>query len=216
MERTAGAHGPGRREVASGDAPGAGGAVDARQGLADRRWRRQAALLAVAVFTLLTVSLSALNVRLFVSPRTGALERADAVVVLSGDHGERLPIALRLVEQGAAPTLVLAGTPDYEAWVELCEEAQPFEVVCIRPQPDSTRAEARATGELAHERGWKSLAVVTTSYHVTRSAMLFGRCFEGTVSMVAVDRSLGWPTALRHIGSEWLKVVHTGTLERSC
>jgi uncharacterized SAM-binding protein YcdF (DUF218 family) len=157
-----------------------------------------------------------LTMYLFVSPPTGHPDRADAVVVLSGDHGERLPVALKLLHRGVARTLVLDGTPDYPLWLELCETRQAFEVVCLRPEPDSTRAEARAAGRLAAERRWRSLVVVTTTYHVTRSALHFRRCFEGEVSMVAADRPLPWRVELGLIGREWLKLGHVITVGRGC
>ena len=157
-----------------------------------------------------------ITVHLFVWPLSGHPDRVDAVVVLSGDHGERLPVALRLIERGVAPTLVLDGTPDYRRVFELCREQQAFEVVCLRPEPDSTRAEARAAGRLATERGWNSLIVVTTTHHVTRSRMLFRRCFDGDVSMVGAYPPYGWRISLRQIVHEFLGAGHTLTVRRGC
>lgn len=138
------------------------------------------------------------------------------MVVLSGDHGERLPLALGMLDRGVARVLVLDGTPDYPLWLELCENKRDFEVVCLRPEPDSTRAEARAAGRLAAERRWRRLVVITTTYHLARSAVLFRRCFEGEVNMVAADRPLPWRDELGHIGREWLKLGHVIILNRGC
>lgn len=153
---------------------------------------------------------------LFVWPPTSRPDKADAVVVLSGDHGERLPVALRMLDRGVARVLVLDGTPDYPLWLELCRTPQAFEVVCLRPEPDSTRAEAQAAGRLAGERRWRSLVVVTTTYHLTRSAVLFRRCFQGEVSMVAADPILNRRAQLGHIGREWVKLAHVITVGRGC
>lgn len=50
-----------------------------------------------------------LTARLFVWPWTPPVTRADAVIVLAGDHGDRLAKTLELVRSGVAPVLVLDG-----------------------------------------------------------------------------------------------------------
>jgi uncharacterized SAM-binding protein YcdF (DUF218 family) len=142
-------------------------------------------------------------------------DRADAVVLLSGD-GARLPGALRLMERGVAPTLVFVGTPDVLAVVALCRDPQPFEVVCLRPSPDSTRTEAQATGRLARARRWESMVLVTSRYHIARATLLFGRCFGGTVEAVGDRPGYGWDFARRQIVHEWLAIVHATILARGC
>lgn len=141
--------------------------------------------------------------------------RADAVVLLSGD-GARLPGALRLMEQRIARTLVFVGQPDTVAVEDLCRKAQPFEVVCLRPTPDNTRNEARVTGQLAHERSWETMVVVTSKYHALRARMLFGRCFDGTVDAVGDAPGYGGGFARRQIAHEWLALVHATLLARGC
>jgi uncharacterized SAM-binding protein YcdF (DUF218 family) len=170
------------------------------------------ALVAVIVAALL----GGFTVRLFVWPPSSRPERADAVVVLSGDHGERLPRALRLMRAGAAPTLVVAGEPDMLLTLQMCQEPQPFEVVCLRPDPDSTRAEARSTGRLAASRGWERIVVVTTTHHQTRAHLMFRRCFEGHVDAVGADPPYDWRFSLRQVVHEVLGMSHALILERSC
>lgn len=176
-----------------------------------RKLARLTAAVALAAALLLLAT-----ARLFVHPPIERPSQADAVVVLSGDHGERLAEGLRLVGDRVAPTLVLDGTPDMIQVLELCRNPQPFEVVCLRPDPDSTRAEARAAGALARARGWRKLVVVTTTHHVPRATLLFRRCFEGEVSVVGADPPYGWRMSARQIVQEWLKVAHVTTLSRGC
>jgi uncharacterized SAM-binding protein YcdF (DUF218 family) len=154
--------------------------------------------------------------RLFVRPHTSTVTRADAVVVLSGDFGDRLPRALALVRAGAAPTLVIDGQPDYPAVSALCRGSQPFEVVCLRPQPDSTRDEARAAATLAADRRWATLTVVTTKSHVTRTALLFGRCVDARVQMVGTEPAYDSGTRFRAVTHEWLGFAHALLLQRGC
>lgn len=167
----------------------------------------------MALVALLTLARS---LALFLLPITDTPDRADAVVVLSGDHGERLARGLQLMKMGVAPTLVLDGTPDMVQVLELCRGGQPFEVVCLRPEPDSTRAEARDAGGLASDRGWRHLVVVTTTYHVTRARLLFSRCFEGTASMVGASPPYGWAMGARQVIHEALGVGYSITLARGC
>lgn len=140
---------------------------------------------------------------------------ADAVVLLSGDGG-RLPGALRLMERGVARTLVFAGQPDTLAVAALCTDPQPFEVVCLRPSPDTTRTEARAAGELARARQWDSMVVVTSRFHATRARLLFRRCFGGTVEVVGDAPPYGMNFARRQIAHEWLGLVHASLISRGC
>ena len=160
----------------------------------------------------MVVIVAGLTARLFVWPPTGSPGRVDAVIVLSGDHGERLDRALTLIRQGASSTLVLDGEPDSVHVLELCAGGQPFEVVCLRPDPDSTRYEARAAGQLAAERNWKRVAVVTTTAHVTRAGVLFDRCLDASVVMVEGRRR----PDVRFLIHEWLGLGHALTVGRGC
>jgi len=141
---------------------------------------------------------------------------ADAVIVLSGDHGERLPIAIRLIERGAVSTLVFVGTPDGPISDRLCAGGQDFEAICLRPQPDNTRAEARAAAQLAEERGWRSVVVATSTYHVTRSRLLFGRCFDSRVTVLGGTPSYGWRVAMGQVFHEWAGSLAALTVARGC
>ena len=150
-----------------------------------------------------------------VSPPIPEPTHADAVVLLSGD-GDRLPGALRLMERGVARTLVFVGTPDTLPVVDLCREPQPFEVVCLRPQPDNTRTEAQATGRLAVARDWDSMVVVTSRYHLTRARLYFRRCFSGTVEAVGDYPRHGREFSRRQIVHEWVGLLQASFLTRGC
>lgn len=141
-------------------------------------------------------------------PRTDTARSADAVVVLSGDHGERLARAKELLAAGVAPTLVLVGTPDSAENLEMCDGRSAFDVVCLRPEPDNTRTEAAATAELARTRGWRELVVVTSEPHVSRSRLLFDRCFSGTLSVLGAKLETGAAAVRRARIHEFFGLVH--------
>ena len=153
---------------------------------------------------------------LFVWPRPDEPANADAVVVLSGVRKARLAKGLELVRKGVAPTLVIS---DGEApgWAEgnrLCDGGTAFRVVCFRPRPYSTHGEAADVAELARARGWRSLVVVTSRYHVTRARLLFRRCLDGPVHAVSAETSPG--AMALNVPFEWGKLLYQLTAERDC
>lgn len=171
------------------------------------RWARRTA---VIVGALLLAALVAVNLRLFVWPRTDPVHPADAVVVFAGGDGERLDRGLELVRDGVASTLALSFGPD-----RLCGTEQPFAVVCFTPEPENTRGEAETIARLAAERGWTNLVLVTSTSHVTRARLLLERCYEGTLQVTdATPRQdvTGWMRAIVH---EWGGLV-TAMAQRDC
>lgn len=160
----------------------------------------------------------AFSYRLFWNPPAGQLDEVDAVVVLSGGRGERLPVAVELVRTGVADTLAVSlGGVDWTGPVaravrSACEPGSSMNIVCLRAEPDKTRGEAARFGELARQSGWESLAIVTSDYHLLRSVKWFRRCFGPNVVGVPAesDKSIGL------IIHEWLGMVAFYTLHRHC
>lgn len=91
-----------------------------------------------------------------------------------------------------------------------------FEVICFRARPFSTRGEAREVGRLARERGWRSLIVVTSPYHVERARILFGRCYPGRLEMVAAESRLSVLEHVERIAHESAGLAYGLTLARGC
>jgi len=130
---------------------------------------------------------------MFVWPPQPAVGKADAVVVLAGSAGPRLAKGLALVESGAAPVLVLSDgwSPTWPEANRLCAgRPAAVPVVCLHPDPYSTRGEARGFARLAQARGWDSVIVVSSRYHTVRAKMIFERCFDGSVTPADSGESL--------------------------
>lgn len=176
---------------------------------------RRRLVLVVAVLTALAV-LVAISFVPLVWPRTDEPARADAVFVLSGDHGERLPIAMSLLYKRFVRTLVFVGTLDRAEEEQYCATRQVVEFICLRPNPDNTRAEARAAAELAESRGWRKIVVVTSNFHVARTRLLFDRCFDGEVRVMGGDPPYGQAELRDQVVAEWPKYAYTLTLARGC
>lgn len=159
----------------------------------------------------------ALTVRLFLWPAVDNPLRADAVVVLAGGRGERIALGMRLMRERVAPALVLIGEQTEPEADELCRGGQPpFELVCLPRGPRSTRTEARAVARLASDRQWRSLVLVTSNYHVTRSRMIHDRCFPGDLDVVGATPPLGFVSLVPLITKEWAALVHTAIVDRDC
>jgi uncharacterized SAM-binding protein YcdF (DUF218 family) len=155
---------------------------------------------------------------LFLWPREDSPERVDAVVVLAGGRKFRLEKGLELMRRGVAHTLVISDgrAPQWPEANRLCDRGQGagFRVVCFKPDPYSTSGEAEMVARLARARGWRSVAVVTSTFHVFRARMLFERCVDGDVAAVGARYKLRYlPAALFW---ETGKLAYALTVDRDC
>lgn len=152
----------------------------------------------------------AVSLQLFCLVSTPVPPPVDAIVVLGGSSDERLPAAQALetaqdlaartpaaqtqAGRSAVPVLVLSwtDTPGNASIDALCNAASfpQQSLICFRPEGMDTRSEAAAVGKLARENGWRSVAVVTSSYHVLRAGTLMRQCTSADVHMVASKPAL--------------------------
>ena len=175
--------------------------------------RRPLLALALAAFLALAVA----SVFLFILYDDDRVTKADAVVVLAGSKF-RLPVGLRLVARGVAPVLVISDglDPRSARSVRLCRQGslrQGATVLCPKPDPYSTRGEARLVAALARERGWDSIVVVSSRFHLFRARILFERCYGGRLAFVGAPSP--WWRQPVSIASEWLK-LGVAEVRRAC
>lgn len=154
---------------------------------------------------------------LFLWPPTDAPRRADALVVLGpGRDGERLTKGLELLERGVAPVVVVSHSRRPGHWPlerTLCARPRSH---CFRAEPFTTRGEAREVARLAGAHDWRSVVVVTSSYHVVRARLLYGRCLRGRVSVVGARPAAGLSGLVRSIVHEWGGLAYALTFARDC
>jgi len=143
---------------------------------------------------------------------TESPRRADAIVVLAGSS-TRLPVALDLFHRGVAPTLAISRDPADKARARLCR-LPPRHAFCFQARPYSTRGEARAIARLARERGWRSVAIVSSRFHLFRVRLLVRRCTDARLELVPAPVTWWrWPQV---IAGEWLKLAVAETTRRGC
>jgi uncharacterized SAM-binding protein YcdF (DUF218 family) len=103
--------------------------------------------------------------------------RTDAIVVLTGGTG-RLDTGLRLLEKEFAKQLFVSGVArgvDVAALLRVAQRA-PKELECcisVGYRAPDTAGNAEETAGWVRERGFKSIRLVTASYHMPRSLIEF-------------------------------------------
>ena len=152
----------------------------------------------------------------FVFPAEDAPEPVDAVVVLGGRGGNAvIDAGLDLARSGYSSQVVLSTAFGGNTRPEnLCARPDGMDggaiaVDCMDPDPPDTRGEARALAALVDERGWDSVLVVTSTYHVTRARVILDRCLPGDVLMQGVETAdvSEWVYQYAYQSAAFVKVV---------
>ena len=125
------------------------------------------------------------------------LQKGSAVAVLSGNETDRLKETLRILQEGYAPLVVITETEMTEdgsnsmSTIDKVIAARGMgiasEAILVTNQvTSSTRDEALAVLEVAQQRKFKSVIVVTDPYHCFRTRVLFRGIFKGSGIYVVV------------------------------
>lgn len=139
--------------------------------------------------------------------------RADAIIELGGP-GDRDEPSLALARAGRAPVLVQSTVPA-EAGTNRCLPPVPdVTIMCFHADPNTTRGEARAIGELAKKHGWRSIILVTSPDHALRARWRVSRCFAGEIH-VSTSPLPGWYW-FRQVPYQWGASVKGLLFERAC
>lgn len=136
------------------------------------------------------------------------LQHADALFVLAGSRLERALEAVDLYQAGYAPVLLLSPGREEPAEVvararglRFPREAEPLRdaltgigippdaVVIGAGSADNTADEAAILRNVARERRWRRVIVVTSKYHTRRAGFAMRRALEGTGVQVIVHAS---------------------------
>lgn len=159
---------------------------------------------------------------IFTRAASEPLQRVDAIIVLGGEHDGREAYGVELAREGYAPVVVLSNPygDDDTVMRQMCTGRKlSVEVICKRPDPLTTRGEAIITEQLAAQRNWSSVIVVTWRYHLPRAQYVFNRCLNNprlNVVMRAVPRDydmspLGWAEVYLYQYGGFIKAFAQGS-----
>jgi uncharacterized SAM-binding protein YcdF (DUF218 family) len=151
---------------------------------------RRAILIVGAVVVALLLLMGISGYFVFTNASADRLQRADAIVVLGGEHDGREDYAIGLARDGWAPTVVLSNP--YPATDPVMQRVCTgtgggVEVLCERPFSVTTRGEAEMIHRLAAERSWSKIIVVTWRYHMPRARLIFRQCFSRDLNAVVMQ-----------------------------
>jgi len=161
---------------------------------------RRAVVVVAAILVALTVLMGISGVKLFTNAKTDPLQKADAIVVLGGEHDGREDYGIELARGGWAPTVVISDAypKDDPVMERVCKPQPSIEVVCARATELNTRGEAQMVQRLAAERSWTKIIVVTWRYHLPRARLIFQQGFypnSDVLVMEAVPRRYDYSLA---------------------
>lgn len=152
-------------------------------------------------------------------PTLNRVQKADAIFVLGGpDVDGRATYGLDLARQGYAPTIAISVVSPWNSTVyDECTNGLPhLKVLCFDPAPRTTQGEARQLRTYAAAYGWKSVIIVTSSYHVSRARWILDRCYDGKLIMSAPPvRHSPWRMA-REFVYQSVGYVKNGLITRGC
>ena len=161
-----------------------------------------------AIVVVIAICLLAMGVGgyvLFTNAKVDELQRADAIIVLGGEHDGREDYGLSLARDHWAPTVVISNPywPGDTVMQRVCRTAGDIEVTCRRPSPLTTRGEADMMRQLARERGWAKIIVISWRYHLPRARLIFRQCSPTILSRPSCWPYLGATVTHRSIGSSF-------------
>ena len=121
------------------------------------------------------------------------LDRSDAILVLSDDnfYADRATRASQVYRQNLGPIVVASGRRlrPYAGIAELMEHdliergVPKDKILRIAHDSDNTREEAQALAQVAKQKKWRSVIVVTSNYHTRRARYIFSHIFPEDVKI---------------------------------
>jgi len=136
------------------------------------------------------------GIPIYVLPATDEPGTVDVVYVIGPPTDARIELALDMAGAGQTDAVMVSLDPeeavDYPAAAGLCEggEDAGIDVLCAKPDPFTTRGEARELEAQMASHGWDQAAVITITPHISRAHMIMDRCDVGDLSMIDSGESL--------------------------
>jgi len=156
-------------------------------------------------------------VRLATLPPDPLIPQADGIVVLTGGR-DRINDAVTLLIQGKGRSLLISGVNDRTTTADLVRiepRLQQWLDCCVDLDRKATNTSSNAVETIhwAHDKGYTSLIVVTSHYHMPRALQEF-RAEDPRLQLIAhpvvpggLDLPRWWtdPLTIRLFFGEWIK-----------
>ncbi|MDP4086526.1 MAG: YdcF family protein [Bacillota bacterium] len=117
----------------------------------------------------------------------GKIHKSDAIVVLSGDRGERIEKAAELYHKGYGKYFVISGGHIYQhiTSAQLMRDhaialGVPKQAILLENRADSTYENAHFTKSVLKKNSIHSAIIVSSNYHMRRVKMIFDREYKNT------------------------------------
>jgi uncharacterized SAM-binding protein YcdF (DUF218 family) len=121
------------------------------------------------------------------------LERSDAILVLSDDnfYADRATRASQVYRQGLAPIVIASGRRlrPYAGIAELIEHdliergVPKDKILRVSHDADNTREEVETLAQVARQKKWRSVIVVTSNFHTRRARYIFSHLFPKDIKI---------------------------------
>lgn len=129
--------------------------------------------------------------------------RADIILALGGDIGDRIAMAAKLYHQGYAPRVMLTGLENAPATTRttyvnwrvqyLLDDKVPESAVILEQRAGNSWEEAVNTLALLKQRGWKRVLVVSDPPHMRRLHWVWSKVFaDSQKEFVLVHSAPEW------------------------
>ncbi|HRN94276.1 MAG TPA: YdcF family protein [Chitinophagales bacterium] len=126
------------------------------------------------------------------------LEKADAIIILSGGSYDRGNKAAEIFKQGFAPLIICPGSnPAYEfkilniniteseqAKMNLLRLGIPDSAIVVINKGTSTYEEAQAIGEYLKTKPYKKIILLTSLYHTKRAKQVFEKFIPHNIKLI--------------------------------
>jgi len=107
-------------------------------------------------------------------------QKADVIIVLSGDKGGRLQRGIELYRQAYAPYLLFTSSATGLEKSQAMAEGVPEQAFILDRQAQNTYQNAVYSKALMQQYGLHSAIVVSSDYHMRRASLIFAHVFKGT------------------------------------
>lgn len=148
--------------------------------------KKRKIMIGILILLAVVFAVFLINAGKFLTVKEG-IHKADAIIVLSGDRGERVKKAADLFHQGYGKYFVISGGTIYNdvTAARLMKEhalklGVPESAIILEERADSTYENAHFTLQVLKNYPIHSAIVVSSNYHMNRVKMIFDRDFKNS------------------------------------